>query len=55
MTFKEWMAKVDRILNYNLGISYNDLPDIEYRLLFEDGTTAMEAVQIALKNAGYRA
>ena len=53
MNFKEWMEKVDRILSYNLGISYQDLPDIEYRLLFEDGTTTMEAAKIALKNAGY--
>jgi len=55
MTFEQWMEKVDRILEYNFGISYRDLPDIEYRLLFEDEVTAREAAVIALKNAGYTA
>ena len=53
MTFEQWMSKVDRILEYNLGISYRDLPDIDYRSLFESETTAREAAIIAIKNAGY--
>ena len=53
MTFEEWMEKIDRILEYNLGLRHRDLPDIEYRLLFEGEVTAREAAIIALKNAGY--
>jgi len=53
MTFEKWMEVLDQILLYYFGISYKDLPDIEYLLLFEDGTTVREAAQIALNNAGH--
>ena len=53
MTFEQWMDKIDRILEYNLGISYRDLPDIDYRSLFESEVPAIEAAAIAIKNAGY--
>ena len=49
--FKEWMAKVDANISKRVGLSLNDLPDICYRDLFEDGASPSTAAGDAIRNA----
>lgn len=51
MSFEKWLAEVDKILNRTYGLSHDDLPDIDYRSLYEDGATAIEAAEEAVENA----
>jgi hypothetical protein len=42
MTFKEWRAAVDTLLNRKVGLSLEDLPDQRLREAFDDGQTPEE-------------
>lgn len=52
-TFAAWMGEVDEVVKDVVGCSVADLPDIDYRTLFEAGTTTYEAASEALLNAGF--
>jgi len=54
MTFEKWMEQVDDAVAAKTGMSYMDLPDVEYYFMFEDETPASEAARIALETAGWR-
>ena len=43
MTFKQWMKRVDRLLESALGLSSMDLVDQCWRDMFDDGITPREA------------
>jgi hypothetical protein len=45
------MAKVDDVLEERIGMASDDLPDLCYRDLFDQGFTADEAAQAAVSNA----
>jgi len=49
--FTKWLKSVDRLVQEKVFLSYQDLPDIDYRGLFEDGFTPAEAAQECLDNA----
>lgn len=49
--FKLWMAKVDAEVNRRIGLSYMDLPDIDYAGLFDDGVSAKRAAGKAIAGA----
>ena len=56
MTFEEWMQRVDSIMVEHLGLGYLDIADQNYRDMFDDGFTPLEAVQEAVENEfGYDA
>jgi hypothetical protein len=52
MTFKEWMAEVNRRIADKLGgLTSEDLPDCNYRDWYDAGWTPREAVAEALRMA----
>jgi hypothetical protein len=53
MTFAEWMRAVDTVVgDIAFGLSVLDLPDIDFRSLYEAGEMAQTAAEAALANAG---
>lgn len=50
-SFKLWLAKVDAEVQRRTGLSYMDLPDIDYAGLFEEGVGAKRAAGKAIKGA----
>lgn len=54
MSFEEWMQAVDETVgNIAFGLSVNDLPDIDYRSLYEAGEMAQTAAEEALAYADF--
>ncbi len=54
MTFEQWMQDVDQVVgSIAFGLSVHDLPDINFRDLFESGATAQDAAEEALENADF--
>lgn len=49
--FKLWLAKVDAEVSRRVGLSYMDLPDIDYAGLFYDGVSAKRAAAQAIRGA----
>ena len=50
-TFEQWKQEVDRFVDIMTGLSSDDLPDICYRDLFEDGVSSKRAAARAIRNA----
>lgn len=50
LSFEEWMKQVNKELEF---ISCDDLPDIDYRSMYEDLASPREAAIEALENAGF--
>ena len=54
MSFEEWMQRVDRVVgNIAFGLSAHDLPDIDFRSLYDAGETAQTAAEAALAAADF--
>lgn len=53
MTYREWMRKLDNIINSQVGISIYDLPDFCSRDLFDSGCSPEEGAEEALVNADF--
>lgn len=54
MTFAEWMKAVDQVVgDIAFGLSVYDLPDIDFRSLYEAGELAQTAAEEALANADF--
>jgi hypothetical protein len=54
MTFEEWMSQVDVLIGeIAFGLSVYDLPDIDFRSLYEAGELAQTAAEEALANADF--
>lgn len=54
MTFEEWMRAVDAVVgDIAFGLSVHDLPDIDFRSLYEAGEMAQTAAEEALVGAGF--
>lgn len=51
MAFKEWLNKVDNVIEIKYGLTTADLPDCNYYDMFEDGYTPSRAANVAIKNA----
>lgn len=53
LTFEQWLKKVDEILEDLLvGLNSQDLPDMNYRDYYDEGTSPKRMAKIAMKNAG---
>jgi hypothetical protein len=52
-TFEHWYAEVDQAVQEVIILSVEDLPDMDFMSLYEDGIEPAEAAQIALFEAGY--
>lgn len=52
-TFEGWMAQVDAIVISTSGLSYQDLPDIDYRELYEGAASPKLAATEVLREAGF--
>jgi len=50
-TFDEWFYAVDHLLQYNLGISTDDLPDCPYSQWYADRLRPIRAANKALTYA----
>ncbi len=54
MSFDEWMQAVDQVVgDIAFGLSVYDLPDIDFRSLYEAGEMAQTAAEEALANADF--
>ena len=54
MTFDKWMRAVDAVVgDIAFGLSVHDLPDIDFRSLYEAGEMAQTAAEAALAGAGF--
>ncbi|MCP5012590.1 MAG: hypothetical protein GY942_21640 [Aestuariibacter sp.] len=54
MSFEEWMQQVDRVVgNIAFGLSVHDLPDIDFRSLYDAGEMAQTAAEEALAAADF--
>ncbi len=54
MTFEKWMTAVDAAVgDIAFGLSVHDLPDIDFRSLYEDEATPEEAAREALDGADF--
>ena len=52
-TFESWMAAVDAAVSQIAFVSVHDLPDIDFRSLYEAGESPQTAAHEALENADY--
>lgn len=41
--FNTWMSDVDNEIEARIGLSYRDLPDVDYRSMYDEGLDAYEA------------
>ncbi len=54
MSFEEWMQSVDQVVgNIAFRLSVYDLPDIDFRSLYDAGETAQTAAEEALAAADF--
>lgn len=54
MRFTEWIEEVNRLVGIETGgVDINDLPDIDYRSIYEDGALPEAAVSEVLYEAGF--
>lgn len=51
-TFDEWLRAVDEQCWRRGGMALSDLPDIDYRVMYEHGVSPRNAASRALRNAG---
>ena len=51
--FSQWMLEVDRFVWMISGCSIHDLPDHDFRSMFNDGTSSAEMANEALQEAGF--
>jgi hypothetical protein len=53
MTYESWMRAVDAVVgDIACGLSVHDLPDIDFRSLYEAGEMAQTAAEAALAGTG---
>lgn len=50
--FAEWMAKVDAIIDDLVGLTSEDLTDVCYRDMYEDGAPPRTAARAAIHASG---
>ncbi len=53
MTYEEWMAAVDVIVERECGLSMDALPDWLSRNAYNDDLTPREGAEICLQEAGF--
>ena len=54
MSFEQWMKNVDQVVgNIAFGLSIHDLPDIDFRSLYDAGETAQTAAEEVLLAADF--
>lgn len=53
LTFKQWMAQVNREVSRIAGLSVYDLADQPFRDWYEDGLTPAEAAEETLMDEGF--
>ena len=54
MSFEEWMQNVDKVVGaIAFGLSVYDLPDIDFRSLYDAGEMAQTAAEEALAAADF--
>lgn len=50
-TFEEWKKEVDAIIKGRCGLSSEDLPDIDYSTMYEEGKNPLAVAKKAIRNA----
>lgn len=51
LTFDEWKAQVDIEISNRCGLTADDLPDVDYMSMFEDGESPKHAALEAINSA----
>jgi hypothetical protein len=54
MTYKQWMAAVNAIVEDACGLSMDCLPDWLSRDAYDDGMTPQEGAELCLETAGFQ-
>lgn len=54
MTYKQWMAAVDTIVEDTCGVPMEWLPDWLSRDAYDDGMTPQEGAELCLETAGFQ-
>lgn len=49
--FEDWLKRVDAIIQAKVGLSREDLPDIDYHGYFMQGMNCDRVAKIAIRNA----
>lgn len=52
-SYEEWLEEVDKYIQQKAMVSRRDLPDVSYRIWYDDGVEPLEAARRALENAGF--
>ncbi len=50
MTYKEWMKKVDAVVQSKVGCSVHDLADFTFRDFFDDGISPYDTAMDVIEN-----
>lgn len=53
MTFEAWMRAVDIAVSEKVGLGVDDLPDICYRDMYDDGVSVKSAATAAIREIRY--
>ena len=53
ISFDRWMAEVDAAVSQIAMLSVHDLPDLDFRSLYDGGESPQTAAREALENADY--
>lgn len=51
-SFETWLEQVDAVVQGTIGLSVHDLPDQDFRSMFDDGMEPAEAAAEILENEG---
>ncbi len=52
LTFDQWIKLVDKEVVKRVYIGYLDIPDVDYRSLFDSGESPSDAAEYALDESG---
>lgn len=52
MAFDTWLEKVDAFLLDTFDVGMDDLPDVDYVSLWEEGASPKSAARFAIREAG---
>ena len=53
LNFSTWKNKRDGILYQNFGMKSNELPDLDWYALWNEGNDPQQAIQIAIDDVWY--
>lgn len=53
LTYDEWYEKIDSFIGEWIGLGVDDLPDMNYRDMYDQGDSPRDAALAAMENADF--